>query len=84
MDEPDLGRIHPGMKVRLYTDSRQDRFYTGQIGFVSPRAEFTPKSVETKELRTALVYRLRIVVADPDEGLRQGMPVTVKISGISR
>ena len=83
VDEPDLGRIHPGMKVKLYTDSRHDRFYTGQIGFISPRAEFTPKSVETKELRTALVYRLRIVVADSDEGLRQGMPVTVKISGIS-
>jgi HlyD family secretion protein len=79
--EPDLGRIHPGMKVEIRTDSRPDRPYTGQIGFISPRAEFTPKTVETTELRTALVYRLRIVVANPDEGLRQGMPVTVTFAG---
>jgi HlyD family secretion protein len=79
--EPDLGRIHPGMKVKVRTDSRRDKPYTGQIGFISDRAEFTPKSVETTELRTALVYRLRIVVADPDEGLRQGMPVTVTLAG---
>jgi len=77
--EPDLGRIHPGMTVKLSTDSRRDKPYTGQIGFISERAEFTPKTVETSELRTALVYRLRIVVSDPDDSLRQGMPVTVTI-----
>jgi HlyD family secretion protein len=49
------------------------------VGFVSPLAEFTPKTVETRELRTDLVYRLRIVVDDPDDGLRQGMPVTVRL-----
>ncbi len=79
--EPDLGRIHPGMKVEIRTDSHRGRPYAGQIGYISPRAEFTPKTVETTELRTALVYRLRIVVANPDEGLRQGMPVTVTIPG---
>ncbi len=79
--EPDLGRLHPGMKVEVRTDSRPDKSYTGQIGYISPRAEFTPKSVETTELRTALVYRLRIVVANPDAGLRQGMPVTVTVAG---
>ncbi|HWI56731.1 MAG TPA: secretion protein HlyD, partial [Bacillota bacterium] len=51
----------------------------GQVGYISPRAEFTPKNVETTELRTSLVYRLRVVVDDPDEGLRQGMPVTVRV-----
>ena len=79
--EPDLGRIRPGMKVEIRTDFRRDKPYTGQIGFISERAEFTPKTVETTELRTALVYRLRIVVTDPDESLRQGMPVTVAITG---
>jgi HlyD family secretion protein len=81
--EPDLGHIHPGMKVEIRTDSRRDKPYMGQIGYISPRAEFTPKTVETAELRTALVYRLRIVVANPDEGLRQGMPVTVTLAGNS-
>ncbi|MAW82513.1 MAG: secretion protein HlyD, partial [Parvularcula sp.] len=53
--------------------------YKGQVGFISPVAEFTPKTVETRELRTALVYRLRIIVDNPDGGLRQGMPVTVTL-----
>lgn len=75
--ESSLGRIYPGMKVRVYTDSRPDKPYFGQIGYISPRAEFTPKNVETPELRTSLVYRLRVVVTNSDEGLRQGMPVTV-------
>lgn len=79
INEPDLGRIHPGMKVDVFTDSRPNQPYSGTIGYVSPRAEFTPKSVETAELRTSLVYRLRVVVSNPDEGLRQGMPVTVKL-----
>jgi len=78
--EPDLGRIHPGMKAEIFTDSRPGKPYAGQIGFISPRAEFTPKNVETIELRTSLVYRLRIVVENPDEGLRQGMPVTAKLA----
>ncbi len=79
--EPDLGRVHPGMTVSVFTDSRPGRPYAGQIGYISPRAEFTPKNVETPELRTSLVYRLRVVVEDPDEGLRQGMPVTVAVKG---
>ena len=77
--EPDLGRIRPGMKVEVFTDTSKDKHYQGQIGFISPTAEFTPKTVETTELRTALVYRLRIMVANPDDGLRQGMPVTIRI-----
>lgn len=75
--EPALGRVVPGTKAEVVTDG--GRTYHGQVGFVSPVAEFTPKTVETPELRTSLVYRLRIVVADPDDGLRQGMPVTVKL-----
>lgn len=64
----------------LFTDSRPDKPYRGKIGFVSPTAEFTPKTVETPDLRTDLVYRLRIVVTNADDALRQGMPVTVTFS----
>jgi len=76
--EPDLGRIAPGTPVRVRTDA-SEKAYSGQVGFVSPRAEFTPKTVETTDLRTDLVYRLRIVVDDADDALRQGMPVTVEV-----
>ncbi|MBF0560532.1 MAG: efflux RND transporter periplasmic adaptor subunit [Alphaproteobacteria bacterium] len=77
VSEPELGRVHPGMAARVFTDSRPEKPYEGQIGFISPTAEFTPKAVETEDLRTSLVYRLRVVVNHPDAGLRQGMPVTV-------
>ncbi len=76
--ETQLARVAPGTKVWVRSDS-SDRHYEAQVGFVSPRAEFTPKSVETPELRTDLVYRLRIVVADTDGRLLQGMPVTVHL-----
>ena len=80
VDEPQLGRFASGVKVRLQTDTRPDKPYHGVVGFVSPTAEFTPKSVETTDLRTSLVYRLRIVVDDADAQLRQGMPVTVSLA----
>ena len=78
VNEPDLGRIAPGMAAEIRTDSGGR--YPGQIGFISPVAEFTPKSVETEKLRTSLVYRLRVIVETPDQGLRQGMPVTVVLT----
>jgi HlyD family secretion protein len=67
------------MEASVTTDTAPDRPYRGKIGFISPTAEFTPKAVETRELRTDLVYRLRVVVDNPDGGLRQGMPVTVAL-----
>ncbi|MFY3769523.1 hypothetical protein AHYW_003188 [Providencia manganoxydans] len=80
VNEPNLGLAVPGKEVLLYTDSRPNTPYHGTIGFVSPTAEFTPKSVQTPELRTDLVYRLRIIVNYPDDALRQGMPVTVRFT----
>lgn len=77
--EPQLGEIFPGMRAEVYTDTLNGKVYQGHVGFISPVAEFTPKTVETTQLRTDLVYRLRIIADNPDEGLRQGMPVTVKL-----
>lgn len=77
VDETALGMIYYGMKAAVYTDS--GKVYEGQIGFISPVAEFTPKTVETAKLRTDLVYRLRVYVDNPDHFLKQGMPVTVKL-----
>ena len=79
IEEPELGKIQPGMKMEIHTDSNAAKSYTAQVGYISPRAEFTPKNVETRELRTSLVYRLRLVVENPDEALRQGMPVTATL-----
>jgi HlyD family secretion protein len=77
--EGQLSRVAPGMKVTVTADGNPKR-YAGTIGYISPRAEFTPKTVETSDLRTDLVYRLRIIVENPDGKLRQGQPVTVQIA----
>lgn len=79
IDEINLGRIFPGQKVEIFTDLGKS--YIGQIGFISPKAEFTPKTVQTEVLRTRLVYRFRIVVeqSQANEFLRQGMPVTIRL-----
>ena len=84
VDERNLSQAQPGREILLYTDGRPDKPYHGKIGFVSPTAEFTPKTVETPDLRTDLVYRLRIVVTDADDALRQGMPVTIKFGDEAR
>ncbi|MEZ2603876.1 secretion protein HlyD [Kluyvera intermedia] len=84
VDEKNLNQAQPGREILLYTDGRPDKPYHGKIGFVSPTAEFTPKTVETPDLRTDLVYRLRIIVTDADDSLRQGMPVTLSFSDETR
>lgn len=79
VSEPDLGRIFYGMKARVFTDTTSHPTYEGYVGFISPVAEFTPKNVETTDLRTALVYRIRVIIPKPDAGLKQGMPVTLQV-----
>ena len=77
--QPNLGNIRPGQEVLLSIDATPDKTYRGRIGFISPTAEFTPKTVETKEVRNDLVFRFRVIADDPDNVMRQGMPVTVTL-----
>ncbi|MDR3517764.1 MAG: efflux RND transporter periplasmic adaptor subunit [Azospirillaceae bacterium] len=77
--ETDLGKIRPGAPATVTVDSFAGHPFTGWVGFISPVAEFTPKAVETTELRTSLVYEVRVFVKDPDDQLRLGMPATVSI-----
>jgi HlyD family secretion protein len=77
VSETDLGRIHMGMKASISTDSFPGRSFPGWIGFIASVAEFTPKSVQTVELRSSLVYETRIFVDDPSDAMRLGMPATV-------
>ncbi len=77
--ETELNKAKSGTAVKVSADSLPHHYFDGTIGFVSSTAEFTPKTVETTDLRTELVYRLRIIVQDPHHELRQGMPVTVKL-----
>lgn len=77
VSEKQLGLLHPGMTATVQVDSFPNRSFAGWIGFISPVAEFTPKTVETPDLRSSLVYQVRVFVKDPDDELRLGMPATV-------
>jgi HlyD family secretion protein len=77
VSEVDLGKVHPGMAASVAVDSFPDRRFEGWVGFISPVAEFTPKPVQTEELRSSLVYEVRVFVKDPSDDLRLGMPATV-------
>jgi HlyD family secretion protein len=80
VSEPDLGKVHPGMAASVTVDGFPDRPFDGWVGFVSPVAEFTPKAVQTEELRTSLVYEVRVFVKDPADLLRLGMPATTHLT----
>ena len=80
VSEPDLGRVKPGMAASVVTDSRPGQSIAGKVGYISSVAEFTPKSVQTEELRTSLVYEVRVLVDDPQDVLRLGQPATVHLT----
>jgi membrane fusion protein PltH len=80
VSETDLGKVHPGMKGLIAVDSFPNRRFEGWVGFISPIAEFTPKIVQTDELRSTLVYEVRVFVKDPSDDLRLGMPATVYLT----
>ena len=76
---PDLGKLKSGMRAEVSTDSFPGKSYRAWVGYISPTAEFTPKSVETTEVRSSLVYQVHIFVCNPQDELRLGMPATVTI-----
>ena len=80
VSEPDLGRIRSGMAARIVTDSQPGQPIEGRIGYIASVAEFTPKTVQTEELRSSLVYEVRVLAQDKDDRLRLGMPATVRIA----
>lgn len=77
VSETDLGRVSPGMPATVAVDSFPGTRFEGWVGFISPVAEFTPKTVQTQELRSSLVYEIRVFVKDPGDRMRLGMPATV-------
>lgn len=77
--EPDLGWVKPGMAAQIMTDSEPAKPINGKVGYISSVAEFTPKTVQTEELRTSLVYEVRIIADDRNDQLRLGMPASVRL-----
>lgn len=78
--ETKLSHVKNGSLAQIRIDSFPDQALDGWVGFISPVAEFTPKTVQTEDLRTNLVYEIRVFVKDAGNVLRLGMPATVKIA----
>lgn len=80
INETDLGRIKLGQPVEVFTDTYPGKAYPGRIGFISDRAEFTPKQIQTQEERVKLVYRIKIDIDNPLMELKSGMPADARIN----
>ncbi|GAB2867125.1 HlyD family efflux transporter periplasmic adaptor subunit [Pseudoduganella ginsengisoli] len=80
VSEPDLAWVKPGVAATIAIDSQPGKAIAGRVGYVSSVAEFTPKTVQTEELRTSLVYEVRVLAEDKEDWLRLGMPATVRLA----
>lgn len=77
--EESLGKVKLGQKAEVKTDSYKDRTYTGEVVFISPEAEFTPKNIQTQEERTKLVFEVKVKIPNPDFSLKSGMPADARL-----
>jgi HlyD family secretion protein len=80
VNEPDIGKIRLNEAADVSSDTYPGKVYHGHISFISPAAEFTPKTVETHAERITLVYRIRIDIDNPTHELLPGMPADASIA----
>jgi len=83
LTEPDLARVRIGMPAEVRVDGQPDRVFSGRLTFISPEAEYTPKTVETRALRVDLVYRVKVEVDNPEGLLKVGMPADVSLEPVA-
>jgi multidrug resistance efflux pump len=72
--EDELNRVYLGQEVEVQVDSFPGRVFTGTVSYISPRAEFTPKNVQTEKERVNMVFAVKVRLANPDHVLKLGMP----------
>ena len=75
----DLSAVKLGDRAEVDPEDGREQMLTGRITWISSEAEFTPKNVQTREARANLVYAVKVTMANPDQRLKIGMPVTVAI-----
>ena len=76
------GKLTIGGEAFISVDSHPEERFEGKITWISPRAEFTPKNVQTKDSRVDLVYAVKITLKNPDGIFKIGMPADVYIEGL--
>lgn len=76
---PQLGKIKLNMPANIMIDSFPDKVYPGRITYISDKAEFTPKNVQTKEERIKEVFKVIVTADNKDQEIKAGMPVDVDV-----
>jgi HlyD family secretion protein len=74
VDETEIGKVKPGQDVEVKIDTFPDKVYRGNVAFISPEGEFTPKIIQTHKERVKLVYLVKVAIPNPDLELKSGMP----------
>jgi membrane fusion protein YbhG len=77
--ETDLGRVKLGQEGRVSVDSFPGKEYSGEVTHISDKAEFTPKTIQTKEERVKLVFAVKVAIQNADGELKPGMPADVEL-----
>jgi len=79
-----LGKIALGARAAISIDSHPGETFGGTVTWISPKAEFTPKNVQTRESRADLVYAVEITIPNPDGIFKIGMPADANIEGLDQ
>ena len=82
--EENVGKVSLGEQVAVSVDSYPNQKFMGKITYISDQAEFTPKSIQTKEERTTQVFGIKIEIPNPDLKLKPGMPADAEFKWTSR
>jgi len=80
VNEKKLGLVKIGQSVKVFIDSYPDRAFSGKVVSISNKAEFTPKTIQTKEERVKLVFAVKVSIENPDMVLKPGMPADAEIN----
>jgi len=77
--EKDLPKVKLGQKAEIYIDAYPDKPFSGQVSYISPKSEFTPKNLQTKEERVNMVFKVKINITGEKENIKPGLPADIKI-----
>jgi HlyD family secretion protein len=79
VSETELGKVKPGQRADVTVDAFKEKVFRGEVIYISPEAEFTPKNIQTPEERTKLVFGVKIRIENPQFDLKPGMPADARI-----
>jgi HlyD family secretion protein len=79
VEQTHIGRIKLNTPCKIYVDSFPGRSFKGKVTFIASRAEFTPRDVQMDEHRTAMVYKIKVGIDNPEGLLKPGLPADVTL-----